>query len=155
MQLSVQRVSGLNASLILLLRKGIIIVAKNFTEEDKKEIRDLLLWNRVEKVGDSVLRVYNNYWDEGKLLHLGGNEGCGGCSSGWYELSELNGSEHNAITAVEFEDDPAGDGSNHENYTGHYRIFVLCENTKIKLAEFEGSDGNGYYGTGYWIKVYE
>ena len=34
-----------------------------------------------------------------------------------------------------------------------YRIFVLAEDTRIKLLEVSGDDGNGYYGTGYWIEV--
>lgn len=131
---------------------------KKYTDEDKEEIRNLLLWNRVEVVSKTevigpvgILRILPKHGEE-KLLRIGGNEGCGGCSSGWYELSELNGTAWNAITAVDFEDSPDGSYGNGE---GHYRIFVYCENRKIKLAEFEGSDGNGYYGTGYWIEVYE
>lgn len=36
---------------------------------------------------------------------------------------------------------------------GHYSIFVFSENTKINLMRFDGSDGNGYYGTGYRLLV--
>lgn len=117
-----------------------------YTENDQDEIRQLLLGKRVVKVDDDTLAL-----DDGTTLSLGGNEGCGGCSNGWYWLSELNECPVNAIMAVEFEDDPGYDGSD-EN-TGYYRIFVLAEDRRIKLAEFEGSDGNGYYGTGYWIEV--
>lgn len=34
-----------------------------------------------------------------------------------------------------------------------YKIFVFCEDTRINLVDVSGSDGNGYYGTGYTITV--
>ena len=136
---------------------------KRLTEEEKDEIKKLLLWKPIRKIGDDTLEVGSRYDRDKKILRLGGNEGCGGCSAGNYDLTELNDTSethqggynwisHAVVTNVEFEepdDDKWGDK------TGCYRIFVYTENKKIKLAEFEGSDGNGYYGTGYWIEVYE
>ena len=77
------------------------------------------------------------------------NEGCGGCSSGWYSITKLNEVD-NAITNVEFDCD--GDVANEDDDTS-YKIFVFCEDTRIKLLQVDGSDGNGYYGTGYTIIV--
>ena len=34
----------------------------------------------------------------------------------------------------------------------YYSIYVYAEQPQL-LAEFEGSDGNGYYGTGFTITV--
>lgn len=34
-----------------------------------------------------------------------------------------------------------------------YKIFVFCEDTRINLLQVDGDDGNGYYGSGYTIKV--
>ena len=113
-------------------------------EEDKDAIKELLTGRRVEKVGDDTLRL-----DNGTVLTLGGHEGGCSCSAGDYDLVELNGVD-NVITNVEFEDSPSGDD---EDGDGHYRIFVYAGNERINLATFEGSDGNGYYGTGYWIAV--
>lgn len=115
-----------------------------FDQDNKTEITNLLLWKSVKKISDNELEL-----SDGTKLKLRGNEGCGGCSSGWYELTELN-EVPNAITAVMFEDAPLNDYYEHG---GCYRIFVYAENKIIKLAEFDGSDGNGYYGTGYWIDV--
>lgn len=36
-----------------------------------------------------------------------------------------------------------------------YKIFVFADNQQINLATFEGTDGNGYYGTGYCIEVFD
>jgi hypothetical protein len=38
---------------------------------------------------------------------------------------------------------------------GYYRIFVFADNRRINVASFDGSDGNGYYGTGWWLAVSE
>lgn len=115
------------------------------TEENKNEIRCLLIGRKVTKVSENTLTL-----DDGHTLVLSGNEGCGGCASGWYELTELNGVD-NKITWVSFEDNP--DYERDDGSDGSYRIFVLADNTRINLATFEGSDGNGYYGTGYSIQV--
>ncbi|MCW2768513.1 MAG: hypothetical protein JWO11_4472 [Nocardioides sp.] len=114
------------------------------TEEDKQGITELLMGRKVVKVTDDTLQL-----DNGTVLTLRGNEGGCACSAGDYELTELNGVD-NIITNVEFEDSPAGDDETGE---GFYRIFVFADNQRINLATFEGSDGNGYYGTGYAIEV--
>ncbi len=76
--------------------------------------------------------------------------GCGGCSSGWYSITNLNNVD-NAITNVEFDCVGIEDEKTYNDTS--YRIFVFCEDTRIKLLQVDGSDGNGYYGTGYTIKV--
>jgi hypothetical protein len=115
-----------------------------YDEDAATKIKDLLIGRRVAKVADNQIQL-----DDGRVLEFSGNEGCGGCSSGWYELAALNDVD-NVITSVEFEDAPADDGDDHD---GTYKIFVFADNKRINLATFEGSDGNGYYGTGYSIRV--
>lgn len=117
---------------------------KFLNETDTDEITNLLLYRRITKVENNTL-----YLDNGTTLEIVGNEGCGGCSSGWYEVTELNECD-NAITNVEFVCD--GDTRNSSDDTS-YKIFVYAENKRIKIAQVDGSDGNGYYGTGYSILV--
>ncbi len=116
--------------------------------EDEAQIKSLLMGRRVTKVNDTTLEL-----DDGRILKIRGNEGCGGCSSGWYEIEELNDCPNNAIFNVEFEHtyDVDEDACYRGNET--YRIFVYAENEKIKLLEVNGSDGSGFYGSGYWIDV--
>lgn len=113
---------------------------------DEKDIRDLLLYRKIVKVvGDTL------YLDNDTELEVCPNEGCGGCSSGWYSLVELNDCD-NAITNVEF----CCDEDTVDEYDDtSYKIFVFAENKKIKVLQVDGSDGNGYYGTGYSIIVKE
>jgi hypothetical protein len=104
---------------------------------DRDKIRDLLLGHSVTIVGPDRLQL-----DDGTVLEIVPNEGCGGCSEGHYSIDELNECPNNAIMSVEFED------SDDEVF----RVFVYAESTKIKLLEVSGHD-NGYYGVGYWIWV--
>ena len=115
-----------------------------FYQDDTDAITELLMGRQVTKVSDAELLL-----DNGTVLRLEGNDGGCACSAGCYDLTELNGCD-NVITRVEFRNDPDDDYSD-EN--GVYQIFVYADNQKINLATFEGSDGNGYYGTGYSITV--
>jgi hypothetical protein len=108
---------------------------------EENKIKELLLYRKIIKVSDEKLLL-----DNGVELEIIANEGCGGCSSGWYSVTELNGCD-NAITNVEFEEE------NIEDDERSYKIFVYAENKKIKMLQVDGDDGNGYYGTGYSIIV--
>ena len=118
----------------------------HYDENDNAAIEALLRGHAVSKVADDHLLL-----DNGTLLRLVGNDGGCACSAGCYDLTALNGVE-NIITAVEFEDDPGGDGWD-DSSDGTYRIFVFAGDQRINLATFAGTDGNGYYGTGYHVMV--
>lgn len=108
---------------------------------DEHAIRETLIGRTVTKVNEETLEL-----DDGTRLTVRPNDGCGGCPSGNYWLNELNDCPVNAIMAVEFIEEGEDDHTS-------YKVFVLAENQHIKLLEVEGSDGNGFYGTGYWIQV--
>lgn len=109
---------------------------------DEEKIKELLMYRKILKVENDTL-----YLDNGIELQILPNEGCGGCANGWYDITELNGCD-NAITNVEFlQGEPIDDDS----YS--YKIFVYAEDRKIKILQVDGYDGNGYYGTGYSIRV--
>ena len=112
-----------------------------YNETNENEIRELLLYRKIVKAENDTL-----YLDNGVELLILPNIGCGGCYSGNYYLSELNDCE-NAITNVEFVCDTD------ENDNTSYKIFVFAEDKRIKILQVDGSDGNGWYGTGYDIQV--
>ena len=116
-----------------------------YEEEDR--IRELLLYRKIVKVSWDTLCL-----DNGVELEICPNQGCGGCSSGWYELVELNDCD-NAITNVEFSCDDIYDENSYNDLS--YKIFVYAENKKLKILQVDGTDGNGYYGSGYSIIVRE
>jgi hypothetical protein len=118
------------------MRNGNVI---DYTEEQR--IRELLLFRKVVKAENDTL-----YLDNGTELRIIPNSGCGGCSAGNYQLTELNTTD-NAITNVEFTCEDIGD------YEQSYKIFVFQEDKKMRIVQVDGSDGNGYYGNGYEIEV--
>jgi hypothetical protein len=118
---------------------------QTFDETSPDGITALLMGRRVEKVDEHTLRL-----DDGTVLELPDTDGGCGCSAGCYDLTTLNGVD-NVITKVEFVNDP--DGDDYPDGKGLYQIFVFAGEQRVNLATWEGSDGNGYYGTGYSIRV--
>lgn len=127
-------------------------------EGNRDEITTLLLGRKVTRVDGEHLLL-----DDGTVIKAIGNDGCGGCASGWYDLSVLNGVD-NIITRVDFDYRPAGDGIDPEfdegdtdapvdEWDGYYRVFVYAGDQRVNLMQFDGSDGNGYYGTGFDLLV--
>lgn len=121
----------------------------------ENRLRELLFGRKIVSAKKIEPAASTNYaegqlvLDDGTILLVGGNDGCGGCPSGEYWLTDLNTAD-NAITNVVVEEEFTGKYDD----DGFYRIFVIAEDQNRHLvAAFEGSDGNGYYGSGYWISV--
>lgn len=93
--------------------------------------------------------------DDGTVIEVRANEGCGGCSSGWYSLTCLAAAD-NIITAVRVtETNNAADrGWSYED-AWTYEVFIYADNTEVNIITVDGDDGNGYYGTGYTLTVRE
>ena len=139
-------------------------MTENMTEEqinpayeDTQSIVDALLGRRIVKLEKPPVSAYSMgkaqiLLDDGTVLLLEGRDGGCACSAGCYSLEHLAslGDVDNIITNVVFHNDPAADP---QEDMGEYSIFVFADNKKINLATFEGHDGNGYYGTGYYITV--
>lgn len=131
---------------------------RTLSQDDEQAITELLMGRKVTKVDAEHLLL-----DNGTVIKAIGHDGGCACSAGCYDLSVLNGVD-NIITRVEFDYRPAGDGeyptfdegdpdAPEDKWTGYYRVFVFADNQQINLMQFDGSDGNGYYGTGFEILV--
>lgn len=116
---------------------------RTLCECNEKEIEELLLGHKV-----TVDDYDNLVLDNGVVLQINPNIGCGGCESGNYYLEHIS-SVNNAITNVEFVEEFEDDC-----YYEHYKIFVIADGMTTELLDVYGTDGNGYYGTGYTIDVY-
>lgn len=142
-------------------------MADYFDQDDTEEIAALLVGRRIVHAEKGRFDVPpRNDWsdtshaegllvlDDGTHLYLTGNEGGCACSAGDYELAKVAAVE-NVITSARVEAKPAGDDYDRDDYQrdGTYRIFVLADAAEINVAEFIGSDGNGYYGTGFELCV--
>jgi len=131
---------------------------QTLNEEDRDEITALLMGRKVTKADGEHLML-----DDGTVIKaIGHNGGCA-CNAGCYDLSVLNGVD-NIITRVDYDYRPAADGdyplfdegdsdAPDDTWTGYYRVFVYAENQRVNLMQFDGTDGNGYYGTGFEILV--
>lgn len=88
--------------------------------------------------------------DNGAVVQIVGNEGCGGCGSGWYSVDRIASTEH-VITGVSVSGDFVDEESEDERYT----IVVYSAGVPAgeEIATISGNDGNGYYGTGFTINV--
>lgn len=115
-----------------------------YSENDHQEITELLMGRTIVKIDDHTLKL-----DNGIVLSLPDTDGGCACDAGCYDLTTLNGVD-NVITKVEFNNSPYGD---YESGEGVYQIFVFAGDSMVNLATWEGTDGNGYYGTGYSIHV--
>lgn len=127
------------------------------TQSDEQGVRDLLVGRRIVSAEQGSFDTGS--WpqaqgrivlDDGSVVLVAPNEGCGGCSSGWYYLEHL-ASVDNAITdvrlAAEGDLDEYGEGSQ------SYRIYVIADAVEINAVQVDGDDGNGYYGTGYELFI--
>ena len=90
--------------------------------------------------------------DNGTELDIDGNEGCGGCESGWYWLEETykRGNSRARIMSAH-----VGYDKDDEAAPSVYTIFVMVDGnpSQLPLATVRGDDGNGYYGTGFTLTV--
>lgn len=130
-----------------------------YSETNEDEIAGLLVGHRIVQAEMGSFD-YPNQWgekaegrlvlDDGTTLYLTGNDGGCACSAGCYPLEKVAAVD-NIITSARVECSPDNDYGDEGD--GTYRIFVIADNTEINVAEFVGSDGNGYYGTGFSLTV--
>ncbi len=132
-------------------------------------LRELLVGRSVQRV--EVRNEQPDRWtsgptgflhlSDGTVLKVWGNDGGCSCNAGDYPLARLAAFD-NVITNVEVEDRSIGDDSGPcfvcraqwcGEHDGWYRVHVFAGQERATLASFEGTDGNGYYGTGWWLSV--
>lgn len=129
------------------------------TQDDEQGMRDALVGRRIVEAERGEFKTPARWGgtadgrltlDDGTIILIAPNEGCGGCGNGWYALEHL-ATVDNAITdvrvATEGERDEYGEGPT------SYRLYVFAGAEEINAVQVDGDDGNGYYGTGYELFV--
>lgn len=90
--------------------------------------------------------------DDGTILEVEGNEGCGWCRSGWYDLINVykQGNSKARIMSAHVTCSIDNEGASGARI---YTLFVMVDGNPgfLPLATIRGNDGNGYYGTGFRI----
>lgn len=91
--------------------------------------------------------------DNGTVLTVEGNRGCGGCGSDWYYLTQVTkcGDAQARIMGAYAKHSQ----DTEDLWCDTYTIFVMVNGNYgyTPLAIFEGS-GDGYYGTGFTLTAY-
>ena len=90
--------------------------------------------------------------DNGHMPEFEGNEGCT-CGSGTYDLTKLfqRGTPTARIMSADVTTRLTDVDDEYSDVI--YTLFVIVDDERLPLAEFEGNDGNGYYGSGFQITV--
>lgn len=113
--------------------------------------------------GRYVVEIDNEFdtitLDDGTVLEVEGNEGCGWCRSGWYDLINVfkQGSSSARIMSAHVAcdiDEESDDESEDRAVDPHvYTLFVMVDGNPgfLPLATIRGDDGGGGYGTGFRI----
>ena len=113
----------------------------------ESNVKSLLLFHKIVSVERINSQTATLTLDNGTILEVVGNEGCGVCGNGWFYLDALNSCD-NAITDVRCSH--TGDGGYEDTET--YNIYVFVDSAMVNCVQFSGYD-NGYYGTGYSMRV--
>lgn len=87
--------------------------------------------------------------DNGTAVLVTPNQGHCACSAGDYSLTSLAAVD-NVITSVRLAVEQSGEAWESDQ---SYRIYVVADAVEINAVQIDGSDGNGYYGTGYELTV--
>lgn len=120
-------------------------MSETILHSERERIRDLFVGRSIKRAEAGALVL-----DDGRRVYPAGNQGCPGCGNGDYALTRVVGCP-NLITEVDVERVDDHDGE--EPYETRYRLFVIAEDRRVNVAEFVGDDGNGWYGTGFWLEV--
>lgn len=98
----------------------------------------LLRGRYVTSIDDGTITL-----DDGTELYIYGNDGCGGCESGWYWLEQVykQGSRRARIMSAY-----VGYDEDDKDAPSVYTIFVMVDGNPgfLPLATIRGDDGNGY-----------
>ena len=114
---------------------------------DSDDLSPILAGRYVTKVDGDTLTL-----DDGTVLEFEGNEGCT-CGSGTYDLTKLfqRGTPNARIMSADVTTRLTDEDDEYSDVI--YTLFVIVDDERLPLAEFEGNDGNGYYGSGFNITV--
>lgn len=136
-----------------LLRKALVgkRVVSARLYDDGQDHASVDKYDSVSAEGELIL-------DDGTQVLLAGHIGGCSCSAGDYDLASVTVPSVNSIMDVQVQRvRPDGYNPTYGDYDGEgeyvYRIFVLAFDTAHEVASFEGTDGSGYYGTGFYFRV--
>ena len=139
---------------------------QNSPAPDKSDTLSLLIGRYITNIetGTFITKTYMDdceklqallTLDDGTQLAAVGHSGGCACGQGDFEFTKAfyQGSPTARImnAIVEVEGEPGYDG---EISATCFKVFVIVDGEKLPLLEFDGYEGEGYYGRGFWLYVY-
>lgn len=108
-------------------------------------------------IGKSIRNVvetnggYELICNDGTIIEIETNEGCGGCGNGWSDFSDLIKlqNNNNVITNIKLE--YSKDSWDEDKF----KMFVYYEDGQINELNGDDGYGNGYYGGGFYVTIKE
>ena len=115
-------------------------------------------------IGKSIIKVENkNVEDEygylvdgyvltcndGTIIEVALNEGCGGCGNGWSSFDDLKKLEENNNIITNIKVEYSKDGWEDDEF----KMFVYYEDGQINELNGDDGYGNGYYGGGFYVTI--
>ena len=118
---------------------------------------DFLIGKSIKKVEEQKIKDEYGYLvdgytltcDDGTIIEVATNAGCGGCGNGWSSFEDLKKLEdnNNVITNIKVE-------YSNEYYTDYeFKMFVYYADGTINELKGDDGYGNGYYGGGFYITI--
>ena len=120
---------------------------------------DFLIGKSIIKVEEKTLETDYGYkfssegyvltCNDGTIIEVATNEGCGGCSNGWSSFDDLKKLEdnNNVITNIKVE------YSNEVWEDDEFKMFIYYEDGTINELNGDDGYGNGYYGGGFYVTI--
>lgn len=118
---------------------------------------DFLVGKSIKKVENERVKDEYGYFvdgyvltcNDGTIIEVATNEGCGGCGNGWSSFNDLKKLEknNNAITNIECK--YTQNGWEDDEFT----MFVYYEDGTINELIGDDGYGNGYYGGGFYVTI--
>lgn len=120
---------------------------RNFGFLIGKSIEKVEVIKAKNKYGCSLPNIYVLTCNDGTIIKVKENEGCGGCSNGWssINLKKLE-KNHNVITNVKCE--------YNKNDGDLFKLFIFYQDNQLTIKGDDGY-GNGYYGGGFYVTIKE
>ena len=126
-----------------------------YDHNSEKEIEKLFLGRRIVSVETGINERMKEAYeyatglmtlDDGTQVYVIPHQGGCSCGAGDYALTSL-ATVDNVITSVKV----ACETTEYEDAS--YRIYAVADAVEINAVQIDGSDGNGWYGTGFELVV--
>lgn len=87
--------------------------------------------------------------NDGTIIEIETNEGCGGCENGWSSFEDLKKLEENNNIITNIKVEYSKDGWEDDEF----KMFVYYEDGQINELNGDDGYGNGYYGGGFYVTI--